>query len=515
MAKRTRRLQRRLLGPVDQDLRHLRIRIQVLLTVFLVVTNVVGAGVIAALNLLIIPGGGPSKQMWIALAIAIPSYVAVAVTIGTTVITVATVRELRWALSGRTPTSRQRRSAVRLPWRITRVQFALWFVAAIIFTTLALVIQPSAALPTAAGVLIAGAVTGAVAYLLTEFTLRPVAAKALTDQGGEPAVAFGVRRKMVLFWVAGTGAPALGLVVAGIVALTQPDEVTLSRLAYAIIALAIVILLFGLMVTLLTASSFVTSIAAVREALALVRTGELQVHVPVDDSTELGLLQAGFNDMVDGLRERERIRDLFGRHVGESVAAVATRSDVELGGESLDVSVLMIDLIGSTTYATDRPATEVVEMLNRFFAVVVEEVERRNGLVNKFMGDAVLAIFGAPVHLDNHASAALGAARGIVTRLGDEVPEIGAGIGVSTGEVVAGNVGAQSRFEYTVIGDAVNAAARLTELAKDAPGHVLAARRSVGAAVPGEQELWVDHGNEVLRGRREPTELSVMRDPVC
>ena len=230
----------------------------------------------------------------------------------------------------------------------------------------------------------------------------------------------------------------------------------------------------------------------------------------VDDGTELGLLQSGFNEMVLGLREREKIRDLFGRHVGESVAQAATSGDVELGGETRVVSVLMIDLVGSTTYAAERAPAEVVAMLNRFFAVVVEEVDRRGGLVNKFMGDAVLAIFGAPSHLDDHAGAALASARCIAERLADEVPEIEVGIGVSTGQAVAGNVGHRSRFEYTVIGDAVNTAARLTELAKDVPGSILVASASVSQANGQEQSRWQPFGSPTLRGRSEPTPTAVL-----
>ncbi|MEJ7633290.1 adenylate/guanylate cyclase domain-containing protein [Aeromicrobium sp.] len=266
--------------------------------------------------------------------------------------------------------------------------------------------------------------------------------------------------------------------------------------------------MFGLLVTVLNARAVVGPIAAVQSALFKVGEGDFDVEVRVDDGTELGLLQSGFNEMVQGLRERERIRDLFGRHVGQAVATAATSGDVELGGQTLDVSVLMIDLVGSTTYAATREPGEVVAMLNRFFTVIVEEVDRREGLVNKFMGDAVLAIFGAPLDLDDHAGGALEAARAIAGRLATEMPEIGAGIGVSTGQAVAGNVGHQSRFEYTVIGDAVNAAARLTELAKDVEGRVLVSTASVSASGPAEQEHWVSDGSPVLRGRTEPTQTS-------
>ncbi|MEO5652008.1 MAG: adenylate/guanylate cyclase domain-containing protein, partial [Marmoricola sp.] len=130
-------------------------------------------------------------------------------------------------------------------------------------------------------------------------------------------------------------------------------------------------------------------------------------------------------------------------------------------------------------------------------------------LVNKFIGDAALAIFGAPVELEDHATHALAAARAMAARLAEEVPDLEAGIGVATGEAVAGNVGDTSRFEYTVIGDAVNAAARLTELAKDVEGRLVASGDAVDAAGDDEAQHWRHHDTAVLRGRRDETELWV------
>ena len=130
----------------------------------------------------------------------------------------------------------------------------------------------------------------------------------------------------------------------------------------------------------------------------------------VFDGTELGQLQRGFNSMAAGLRERERVRDLFGRHVGREVAALAEKERPELGGEDRYAAVVFVDIIGSTKLVTSRPAGEVVELLNRFFAVIVEEVDRHHGLVNKFEGDAVLAVFGAPVSLEHPEDESLAAA---------------------------------------------------------------------------------------------------------
>jgi adenylate cyclase len=194
------------------------------------------------------------------------------------------------------------------------------------------------------------------------------------------------------------------------------------------------------------------------------------------------------------------------------VAEAAAIGDVELGGETRQVSVLFVDLIGSTALATEREPTEVVELLNRFFGVVVEEVDKHEGLVNKFIGDAVLAIFGAPVELDDHARNALSAARAMARRLADEVPDLEAGIGVATGEAVAGNVGDESRFEYTVIGDAVNAAARLTELAKEVEGRLLVAWESVDSANDDEAGHWKRHDTVTLRGRNSETVLALPTD---
>ena len=276
------------------------------------------------------------------------------------------------------------------------------------------------------------------------------------------------------------------------------------------------VLTFGFVLTDLNARSVVAPIMSVREALRSVEAGDLDTDVVVYDGTELGALQSGFNQMVGGLREKEKLRDLFGRHVGHDVAAAAAAvntGEVELGGETRVASVLFVDLVGSTAYASDHEAAEVVDVLNRFFGVVVEEVDRRGGLVNKFIGDAVLAIFGAPVPDEDHAASALAAARSMAIRLEEELPEIGAGIGVATGTVVAGNVGSESRYEYTVIGDAVNTASRLTELAKDVPGGVLATWDTVVAAVEdGDADAaahWEKHGGKVLRGRTEKTTLAV------
>jgi adenylate cyclase len=140
--------------------------------------------------------------------------------------------------------------------------------------------------------------------------------------------------------------------------------------------------------------------------------------------------------------------------------------------------------------------------------VVVEVVEETGGWINKFQGDAALAIYGAPLAMEDPEGCALRAAREIRRRLSEEVPELSAGVGVASGEVVAGNVGAERRYEYTVIGDPVNEAARLTELAKSYDECVLASQRTVERARPEERECWRLDEEVTLRGRGAPTRLA-------
>jgi adenylate cyclase len=239
-----------------------------------------------------------------------------------------------------------------------------------------------------------------------------------------------------------------------------------------------------------------------------VGAGRTDVSVTVDDVSEIGLLQAGFNKMVDGLRERQLLADLFGRHVGVEVAREALQRDIGLGGETCEAAVLFIDVLGSTALASTLPPDEVVGVLNSFFGVVVTVVERHGGWVNKFEGDAALCVFGVPVPQDNAAAAALAAARELRSEL-RSLPRIDAGIGVTCGTVVAGNVGAEARYEYTVIGDPVNAAARLSELAKGRPERLVASAEIVDVADEQEAARWQPDGEVTLRGRAAPTRLAV------
>jgi adenylate cyclase len=504
-----------LLGNGDEDGNRMRIRVRWLLAGSLFVANLVGMTVAMVLATLVIPGPKVFQDKFAAINfIAVPMYIGVAWA-GIIALGIVTgLRVLRWATQsaeGVELDERQRRATLRLPLDLTVIQAVGWGLGLVLFTLLYGIADPEMIPKLIFSIVLSGTVTCANAYLLSEFALRPIAARALSAGPPLRRSAVGVTIRTLLFWGIGTAAPVIGAMAVAISALYR-GEVTKQQLIITVLALGAVVLSAGFFLTLMTARAIMAPIITVRAAQARVERGDLDAEVIVFDGTELGRLQAGFNDMVAGLRERERVKDLFGKHVGEDVAEAAMSSQLELGGELHDVAVLFVDVVGSTRIAATKPPTEVVAVLNRFFAVVVDEVNAHGGFVNKFQGDAALAIFGAPTALPDANGEALKAARGIITRLEREVPELSAGIGVSAGQAVAGYVGAESRLEYTVIGDPVNEAARLTELAKTVPGHVAAAERALEGAANEERAHWRDYRKVKLRGRTERTMIAVLAE---
>jgi adenylate cyclase len=418
----------------------------------------------------------------------------------------------RWIEAGRPPTPRERGLVLGEPMQTVYISGFFWVVAAVLFTAINLPSSGWSALIVGGTMLLAGETTCAVAYLLSERIVRPITVLALAGRAPPERCGPGVAGRLAMAWSLGTGIPLLGILVLATAGLVDPNEDP-ALLAAAVAFLAGVGFLVGSFAIAVAARSVAEPIAAVRRAMAQVEEGLYDTRVPVDDGSEVGLLEAGFNSMAAGLAERERLRDLFGRHVGREVAEAALQreGDVELGGELREVAVVFVDVIGSTGLTLRRRPHEVVELLNRFFAIVVEEVERQGGWVNKFEGDAALCVFGAPNDSPDAAGDALRAARRLNERLLGDLQGAAAGIGVSAGPAVAGNIGAQERFEYTVIGDPVNEAARLCELAKQRPERLLASHAVLRRADQSEAANWEVRDSIVLRGRDEPTQVAVPR----
>jgi adenylate cyclase len=429
------------------------------------------------------------------------AYLAVTLVLGTVLALRITGRALPWLAEGRPPTDAERSATLRLPFDLARVGAVLWFGAVVVFGVFNALDGPAGeVVRISVGIVLGGLSTTALAFLLLERRLRPVVALALADGMPSHTGTVGLRPRLLLAWALGSGIPLLGVAVSP---LGRGEE---SPEDLAVLA-AIGLLSGGVMIAVVT-RSVTERLGRVRAALSQVETGDLDVALEVDEGGQLGMLQRGLNEMVAGLRERRRLQELFGRHVGEEVARQALERGAGLGGEQRDVSALFIDVVRSTELAATRPASEVVGMLNGLFGAVVRCSADEGGWVNKFEGDGALCVFGAPGDQPDHAARALRAARAMrsaVAGLRRTWPDLDVGIGVSSGHAVAGNVGAEERYEYTVVGDPVNEAARLTEAAKAQPERVLASARAVRAA-GAEGSCWRPVGALALRGRTEPTE---------
>jgi adenylate cyclase len=401
--------------------------------------------VVAAIGFLIPIFGDPDDDLRIAL-INLP-FMTVYFVVAGLVITRLTNRRfdrgVGWLIEGRCPDEREHRLTLSFGAYAVKVAAAAWILAGVLLLGLnAIAYSPGFAAVMGATTWLGGETTCAILYLLLERTLRPVTSRALAERPPSRPITPGVRDRLLFVWALGTGVPLLGVLVVGVVGLTK-SGVDTEYVAAAALFLGLVASAAGLLVTVFAARAIADPLTAVRSALERVEAGDLDARVAVDDGSEVGLVQAGFNRMADGLTERERLRDLFGRQVGQDVARAALRNPPRLGGEEREVGVLYVDLVGSTSMALAMPPTEVVLLLNLFFRVVVETVEERRGLVNKFEGDAALCVFGAPVACPDPAGDALAAARELSSRLRTEVPQVDFGIGVSAGRAVAGNVGAE------------------------------------------------------------------------
>jgi class 3 adenylate cyclase len=244
------------------------------------------------------------------------------------------------------------------------------------------------------------------------------------------------------------------------------------------------------------------------QAMGKVAQGDLSERVPVTSNDEVGELTGQFNNMVEGLRERERFRETFGRYVDESVAATILKREGEgvLAGETREATVLFTDIAGFTTIAEHLAPDALVAALNEYLETVLEPIRAHGGVVNTFIGDGLFASFNMPLACESHACAAVRAAieiqRAVGGRtFGDMAASFATRIGISTGHVIGGSVGAGRRLTFTLLGDTVNLAARLEQLNKDYGTRILVSNSTREAC--GDQFVFRDLGSVAVRGRSD------------
>jgi adenylate cyclase len=351
------------------------------------------------------------------------------------------------------------------------------------------------------GALVYAAYLLALRFFTAELVMRPVlneVAGQLPEQGDIEAPGVPLRWRLL------AALPAINVITGTVVGGVADVGSDLTRLALAVLVSIAVAATVSLALTLLLAESVTAPIAALREATQRVGRGELDVRVPVVTTDETGALARAFNQMVVGLAERERIREAFGTYVDREVAEHILREGTDLAGEQVEVTMMFVDIRDFTGFAERKSAPEVVAALNRLFERVVPVIHEHGGHVDKFAGDGLLAVFGAPRRQEDHADQALAAALEIERAVREQFSgELEIGVGLNSGPVVAGNVGGAGRLEFSVIGDAVNVAARV-EAATRQTGDVILVTEDVKRLLCTGAAHLEARPSVPLKGKREP-----------
>jgi len=333
------------------------------------------------------------------------------------------------------------------------------------------------------GITIGAAVTTTIVYFGTDLIWRQQVPTFFPEGNLSvvPAFRLWVRRRLLLAFILIGGLTPILLVILSQVrtrALLEAEnpEAILDNLILVQLFILAVGLVAGVITAVLVARAIVGPLQVLQEAMGRVEKNELNTRIVVTTNDELGYLSERFNSMTDGLRQGERLRALFGLYVSSEVAQAAVETGAGLGGELVNCSVLFSDIRDFTTLSEQLPPSRLVELINRYTTAIVSVIVNHGGVVTRFGGDSILAVFGTPLNpMSDHADRAVRTAiemRQALAAFNQDatvarLPTLEAGIGVASGPVIAGNVGGKERIEYTVMGDAVNLAARLEDRTKD------------------------------------------------
>jgi adenylate cyclase len=421
----------------------------------------------------------------------------------------------RWIRGARSPDETQEawRAAVNVPMGMVRFDTLVPILLVVAPAVIAAVIILGASWLMALPIFIAGMValgySAILHYLILEAGLRPVLvdiSRHLPPQHQVAHAGLPLRVRLLATM------PMINVVTAFVVVALTADRSGTTAIGVDVLVAVAVATVIALELTILLSKSILRPVADLHEATHAVAEGRYEdVQVPVTTGDELGELAASFNQMVDGLRERERIREAFGTYLDRDVAEYILSETFSEEGVDVDVSILFCDVRGFTSFASAATPKEVVGALNRLFEVIVPVIRRHGGYVDKFEGDGLLAVFGAPQPYDDHAERAVRAACDIARRVNSdkEAGELRVGVGVNSGHVIAGSIGGAGRLDFSVIGNAVNIADRVESATKELDESVLITaetRRRLGEGFEAESR-----GEVELRGLDEPVMLYAPR----
>lgn len=391
--------------------------------------------------------------------------------------------------------AKARRRAMQLPGFLAALSMFLWLLAALVWGFFWPWLMGNFDLQSAARqafgmALVAGPTVGLFVFLATERIWRERLPVLFPhgDLAASGARNWRVRTRMLVVFLFASIVPLLVMAVATTARVRSMRQADVSTAAEHLQNLIVVqggLVATGLLLAVVLARYLADSVSAplseLQTAMVRVEQGDLQAHCAVVSNDEIGAVSAGFNHMVDELRDRELIREAFGRYVSPEIRDEILSGRTDLAGKQRDVTIVFADLRGFSTWAEASPAAEVVEGLNAYFTEMELAIRAHGGLVLQFIGDEIEAVFGAPLSDDRHADHAVAAAiemqkrleawNGTRARAG--LRTLDHGIGIHSGTVVAGNIGSAQRMSYALVGDTVNVASRIESLNKQFGSHIL------------------------------------------
>jgi len=401
------------------------------------------------------------------------------------------------------------RAAVAVPRDLTlRVgwqPFLLIGLPVSLFATIVADLPAYSALIIFAGTAVAVAYSAILHFFSYEQFLRPVVEDIVADlPPGFTGAPLGVPLRWKLL-----GALPLINVITGVVvsALSTDGSTELHELGFDVVVAVLVAFTISLELTLLVTRSVLQPVDRLLEATESVKRGDIDARVPITSGDELGRLAGSFNEMMRGLSEREALREAFGAYVDPEVAERVIEEGELIEGQEREVTAMILDIWDFTEFAQRSSARETVSFLNDMFGIVVPCVAQHGGHANKFLGDGLLAVFGAPDRLEDHADRALAAAGDIAEKLSEQFgDEIRFGVGINSGPVVVGSVGGGGRLEFAVIGDPVNITARVEHLTRETGDPVLVTE-AVRCLVSQDRFELEPRGDFALKGVSEPVPI--------
>jgi class 3 adenylate cyclase len=406
------------------------------------------------------------------------------------------------------------RSAVSAPlWLVMRgekMTVLLVALPASIFGTIELGLHWYAVPLLIAGSLVAIAYAAVLEFFASETALRPIVcevAELLPD--GFVAAGTGVPLRWKLLGSLPLINVITGVIVSG---LSHGSQSSVAGLGLSVLIAVIVAFTLSLELTVLVSRSVLRPVRDLLQATERVKAGDFSARVPVISGDELGTLAISFNQMMRGLTEREALHEAFASYVDPQVARRVLEEGSRIEGEETEVTVAFVDIRDFTSFAERSSAREAVAYVNDFLELVVPIVTRHGGNANKFVGDGLLAVFGAPVRLENHADCAVAAAgemaAAVEKRFGGRLR---IGVGVSSGPVLAGTVGGGGKLDFTVIGDPVNVASRVEEVTR-VTGDTVLITDATRALLTDDSAVLQGRGAIPLKGRNDPVRIYALVD---